>query len=116
MTRLVLAAAMLVVMVASTLALCAGSGRAQPVTIDAGNNYFCAPTFEDSVCETTVTVGSTVTWQVSGGIHTVTQCDASFSACPPGGGFDSGLLNSGGTFAHTFNTPGTIPYYLLVPS
>lgn len=86
-------------------------GSAQATTIDTASDYFCAPSFENSVCETTVVVGSTVTWQVSGGVHTVTQCDASFTTCPPPAGFDSGLLNDGGTFAQTFNSAGVIPYF-----
>jgi len=89
----------------------ADTSSGQSTSIDAGNFYFCAASFQNSICDSTVTVGSTVTWQVSSGIHTVTQCDASFATCPPSGGFDSGLLNDGDTFAQTFNTPGTIAFY-----
>jgi plastocyanin len=87
-----------------------GVADAQSTTIDTGNFYFCSASFQNGVCDTTVTAGSTVTWAVSAGPHTVTQCDASFTTCPPSGGFDSGLLNTGGTYAQTFNTAGTIAY------
>jgi len=95
----------------AVLASSAATSRAQSTNIDVGNFYFCSAPFENGVCETMVTAGSTVTWQVSAGSHTVTQCDASFATCPPSGGFDSGLLSSGGTFSQTFSSPGTIPYW-----
>ena len=50
----------------------------------------------------TVAVGGTVTWNNNDGAkHTVTADNASF---------DSGTLNAGLTFAHTFTTAGTFPY------
>jgi plastocyanin len=85
--------------------------QAADVTVEAGNLYFCSPSFENGVCETTIAAGDTVTWDNVGGFHTATQCDASFTTCPPAGGFDSGTLSTGGTFAHTFATAGTYPYY-----
>jgi plastocyanin len=109
-------ALIVVALVSVALATMAFSGNssAQSTTIDAGDNYFCNPSFENGVCDTTVTHGSTVTWAMSGqAAHTVTQCDASFATCPPAGGFDSGFLSSGETFSFTFNSPGTIPYYCL---
>jgi plastocyanin len=95
-----------------TLALSAAPSSAQSTTIDVGDFYFCDSSFQGAVCDTTVVAGSTVTWSLSGAaLHTVTQCDASFTTCPPSGGFDSGALSSGNSFAQTFSTPGTIPYY-----
>jgi plastocyanin len=89
-----------------------GSSSAQATSVDTGDFYFCNSSFENGVCDTTVTQGSTVTWTLSGAaVHTVTQCDASFATCPPAGGFDSGLLSSGESYSFTFNTPGTISYY-----
>jgi hypothetical protein len=52
-----------------------------------------------------------VTWENVAGFHTVTECDPTFETCPPTGGFDSGQMTVGETFAHTFNSAGTFPYY-----
>jgi plastocyanin len=52
---------------------------------------------------TTVKAGTTVTWKNNDNMaHTVTADDASF---------DSGALNTGQTFSHTFNSAGTIKYH-----
>ena len=51
-----------------------------------------------------------MTWNVVAGSHTVTECSAGFAACPPSGGFDSGILVDGDTFSHTYDVPGTYPY------
>lgn len=82
--------------------------------IEAGSNYFCAPSFGDGVCTTTITVGDTVTWNVVQGIHTVTECDATYTTCPVAGGFDSGLLEATATFSQTFNTAGDVAYYCAI--
>jgi plastocyanin len=51
----------------------------------------------------TVTRGATVTWTNRDNVqHTVTADDNSFS---------SPLINPGGSYSRTFNTPGTIPYH-----
>jgi plastocyanin len=84
---------------------------AQNQTVDVGNLYFCSPSFSGQVCDTGVNVGDTVTWNVSAGFHTVTECDESFATCPPAGGFDSGQLEVGGTFSRTFTAAGTFEYY-----
>ena len=47
-------------------------------------------------------VNSTVTWTNAGGTHTVTSDT---------GLFDSGTLTQGGTFQHTFTTPGLYNYH-----
>ncbi len=86
------------------------SASAAGVSVEAGNDYFCAQEFEGSACETDITVGDTVTWNVVAGSHTVTECSAGFAVCPPAGGFDSGILVDGQTFVHTFETPGTYAY------
>ena len=97
--------------------LAAPPANAQPAaaTIDilVGNEWFCKRSFEGQVCQTNLTAGETVRWTLTEGNHTVTQCsDASFSTCPPPGGFDSGLLVEGGgqTYSQTFNTAGIIYY------
>lgn len=92
------------------IALAGRSASAAGVPVEAGNDYFCSRAFEGSVCETDITAGDTVTWNVVAGSHTVTECSAGFAACPPAGGFDSGILVDGQTFAHTFETPGTYAY------
>jgi len=95
------------------IALAAGrphSSAAATTSVDVGNLYFCAASFENGVCDTSVTAGDTVTWQVSNGFHTVTECDAAFTTCPPSGGFDSGGLSSGGSYSRTFGSPGTFEY------
>ena len=83
---------------------------AATTSIDVGDFYFCAASFENGVCDSAVTAGDTVTWQVSNGFHTVTECDATFTTCPPSGGFDSGALSSGGSYSRTFGSPGTFEY------
>jgi len=81
------------------------------VNVDVGDVYFCAPSFSGGICETDITVGDTVTWQWVGALlHTVTQCDPSFTTCPPAGGFDSGSSQTSGTFSHTFSTAGSFEY------
>jgi plastocyanin len=91
-------------------ALAGRSASAAGVSVEAGNNYFCSQAFDGSVCETDITAGDTVMWPVVAGSHTVTECSAGYVACPPAGGFDSGILVDGQTFAHTFDTPGTYAY------
>jgi plastocyanin len=92
------------------VAVAGKSASAAGVSVEAGNDYFCSQTFEGSICETDITVGDAVTWNVVAGSHTVTECSAGFAACPPADGFDSGILVDGQTFAHTFDTPGTYAY------
>ena len=97
-----------------SLALVALALVSRPVsadtTVEAGNNYFCSASFIGSVCETDITAGDTVTWNIVAGSHTVTECSAGFAVCPPAGGFDSGILVDGDTFSHTYDVPGTYPY------
>ncbi|MDE1925125.1 MAG: cupredoxin domain-containing protein [Patescibacteria group bacterium] len=51
----------------------------------------------------TIAAGDTVTWTNNSSLqHTVTADD---------GSFDSGTINAGGTYSHTFMTPGTYRYY-----
>ncbi|HSD31549.1 MAG TPA: plastocyanin/azurin family copper-binding protein [Gemmatimonadales bacterium] len=57
----------------------------------------------------TINAGTAVTWRNGDGIvHTVT------SATGSGDVYDSGNIGGGGTFAHTFNTPGTYNYYCKI--
>ena len=97
--------------IAGVTGLRGGQARAQTTTaIEVGNYYFCDQSFGGGVCEKAVIAGDTVKWGVQAGSHTVTQCNDTFTACPPAGGFDSGFLNAGQAFSHTFNTPGAFAY------
>lgn len=95
----------------AALAVFEGTSRAESVNVEVGNLYFCNSSFQEGICETTVTAGDTVTWQHVAGFHTVTECDDAFSDCPPPGGFDSGPLTAGGSFSHIFSSPGVFEYF-----
>jgi len=89
---------------AGFLALSPLSGASAATTdVEVDDFYFCSAQFEDGVCVTNVTAGDTVTWHVEGGIHTVS-----------GSGFDSGTMNAGDDFSHTFATAGTFDYMCQV--
>ena len=97
--------------IAGVTGLRGGQARAQTTTaIEVGNYYFCDQSFGGGVCEKAVIAGDTVKWEFMAGPHTVTQCNETFATCPPAGGFDSGFLNTGQVFSHTFNTPGAFAY------
>jgi plastocyanin len=72
------------------------------VTVTVGANCLC---FMPSMV--TIHPGDTVQWSWSSSGH------SSSSGTPgaPNGIWDSGILNLGATFSHTFNTPGSFPYY-----
>src|SRR3989442_12235418 len=87
-----------------------GGARAATVNIDVGNYYFCSQASSGGVCGTSIAVGDTVTWNVSSGTHHVIECDSTFTTCPPAGGVDSGVLNTGPTFSPLFSTAGLFQY------
>jgi nitrite reductase (NO-forming) len=93
----------------------ASPGSAVNVSIVAGASTFQADNAPDefaqvespadySVNELMIPVGTTVTWTNDdpGMVHSVTAAD---------GSFDSGLLATGETFSHTFDSPGEFEYY-----
>jgi plastocyanin len=67
------------------------------VTVGSGGDRFTPR-------DVTVTAGEAVTWRWSESGHNV-QVDAAAEQ------FDSGYKSSGGTFSHTFSTPGTYEFY-----
>jgi plastocyanin len=65
----------------------------------------------------TINAGQTVVWTNNGTEdHTVTANSAGVSKCKPASTevFDSSTLDSGTTFEHTFNNPGTFGYFCQV--
>jgi len=59
-----------------------------------------------------VRTGTTVTWtNADNAAHTVTSGNA---ADGPNGIFDSSMFMSRTTYSHTFNSPGTFPYFCMV--
>ncbi len=114
-TRNVLVVAVSVALVVAGSAwVAAQPAGAATEQIEAGSNYFCAASFQNGVCTTTITAGDTVTWNMVLGIHTVTECDSTYTTCPVAGGFDSGILEPGETFSETFDAAGVYPYYCAI--
>lgn len=84
--------------------------------IDVGSAYFCDPSYFFGVCETTVPLGTEVTWTfVDGSVHDVTECGTNWSkgsSCTGDGGPDwASPLQSSGTYVRTFDQVG-VYYYL----
>jgi len=97
-------AALSLIAVAS-VALSGGSdaGAQSSVTIGVGDVWFCGPSFQDGVCETTVTAGGPVEWQwVGSAPHTTTHCADDFTNCRGPREWDSSPETTSGTFSHTF--------------
>jgi plastocyanin len=65
------------------------------VTVDAAEQYFNPE-------QVTVSVGTTVIWNDVQGTHDMVAEDRSFA---------SAVLFEGGSYAHTFTTPGSYPYF-----
>ncbi|HEY2916191.1 MAG TPA: cupredoxin family copper-binding protein [Candidatus Limnocylindrales bacterium] len=73
-----------------------------------GGNAVAIVDFAFNPTTITVKAGDTVTWTNTGSTaHTVTADD---------GSFDSGNLNGGATFNHTFATAGTFTYHCSIHS
>ena len=80
----------------------ADEGGGKAVTID-------IPAIEFDPAEVTVKAGTTITWTNSDDLpHTVTKEDG------PGGEFDSGNIEPGGTFELTADVPGTTDYVCTI--
>jgi plastocyanin len=94
---------LLLLLVAGVLQLGAEIVRAANVGVTASGGAFQDGDGDEN---TTIAAGDTVTWTFADGQpHTVTS-DA--------GAFDSGAEQVGGTYAFTFNTPGSFGYYCKV--
>ena len=72
------------------------------VTVTVGNNCFCF-----SPSSVTIHPGDTVQWTWSSTGHSTT----SGTPGAPNGVWDSGILNQGAMFSHTFDTAGNFQYY-----
>jgi plastocyanin len=85
----------------------------QTVTVQVGDLWFCAPSFQDGVCTTTVDVGDTVTWAFgdTNEPHTTTECGATCDNGTSSPLWDSDVVSGGATFSHTFGGAGTFLYY-----
>ncbi len=60
----------------------------------------------------TVSVGTTVTWTNNDKVfHTITSGPSNGTTAEPDGGFDSGEVQAGETFAHTFDEEGVFDYF-----
>ena len=79
------------------------AGAQSSVTIGVGDVWFCDPSFQNGVCETTVTAGDPVEWQwVGSAPHTTTHCADDFTNCGGPREWDSSPETTSGTFSHTF--------------
>ena len=87
----------------------AGSAATVTVTVNGSCNYYnCSYYFMPA--SVTIHPGDTVQWTWEANNHSTT----SGSPGMPNALWDSGILNQGATFSHTFNTAGTFPYYCRV--
>jgi plastocyanin len=63
----------------------------------------------------TIHVGQQVVWVNNDSVpHTTTSGSCSGGTCTPSPGWDSGTLNAGQSFSHTFTTAGTFPYFCRI--
>ena len=97
-----------VAVLATIASFFASPNSASAATID----VTVAPNGELVFSPSTVTIhpGDTVRWTWGSDFHSTT------SGVPgmPNGIWDSGILNTGATFSHTFNSTGNFPYYCTV--
>lgn len=90
--------------------------RAQEkTTVDVGDIWLCSPE-QAGVCETTIAVGDSITWDFTGSIfpHTATECGASCVDPTDTPLWDSGEIAPGSpdmTFEFQFDQVGTFLYY-----
>ncbi|MEX2158528.1 MAG: plastocyanin/azurin family copper-binding protein [Dehalococcoidia bacterium] len=101
-----------VIFIAVLTAMFASAASAATVDVELGVYWFCDPSYQDGVCETKIVQGDTVHWEVVEGIgHSVTECGADCDSPTGTPLFDSGGINIGNTYDHTFEESGTFLYY-----
>src|SRR6478672_10181491 len=97
--------AVLVAIIAPFLVFHPTIARAATVTVMVGNGgFFFTPS------SVTIHPGDSVLWMWSSSGHSSTSGSPGMS----NGVWDSGILNQGAMFTHTFNTTGSFPYYCTV--
>src|SRR5438874_1733587 len=99
---LLLRIAVLLVIIAPVLAFCPNLASATTITVTVANNCLCF-----SPSSVTIHPGDTVHWTWSSSGHSTTSGTPGM----PNGIWDSGILNQGATFDHTFNAAGSFDYY-----
>lgn len=90
----------------SLVAFAVSCGRAPAKTANPDPNTVIVKDFEFSPATLTVPVGTTVTWQFAGPTPHSSTADAASTEK-----WDSGVLASGKTYTHRFNTAGSFPYH-----
>ncbi|HET8945264.1 MAG TPA: plastocyanin/azurin family copper-binding protein [Dehalococcoidia bacterium] len=105
----------LLALLVSLLAIAPGKAAAAEVTVEVGDFFYCSASDPVGTCETMISVGDTVRWTYDAGTegHTVTHCGESCDSPTSSPLFDSGGLNTGGSFSFTFDTPGRYLYYCV---
>ena len=88
----------------------------ETTTVTVGDIWFCNESFYAGICETTISVGDTVSWDFAAALlpHTTTACGADCDSPTDTPLWDSGLVVDGSKFEFTFDTPGTYLYYCAV--
>ncbi len=88
----------------------------ETTTVAVGDTWFCNESFYAGICETTISVGDTVSWNFSGAVlvHTTTACGADCDSPTDTPLWNSGLVIGASTYEFTFDTPGTYLYYCVV--
>src|SRR5438477_9294542 len=94
--------ASMAVIITAFLVFYPSAASATTVTVTVGNNCLCFS--PDPVM---IQPGDTVHWTWSSSGHSST----SGPPCSANGMWDSGILNQGATFDHTFNSAGSFPYH-----
>ncbi len=109
--RLIGLSTLLLALAIGLLATQSGLAAAEEA-IPVGDVWFCDSSFQDGVCETTITAGETVVWDLGGASlpHTTTHCGADCDNPTDLPLWDSGIIDDGGSFQFTFSEPGTYLY------
>jgi plastocyanin len=92
------------------------SGQPCPPDVVGGMGMVNIVDFAFSPATLPISVGTTVQWTNTGGSPHTTTSNPGPAGCTPSSSevWNSGVLNSGQTFTHTFNTAGTFAYHCEV--